>query len=300
MKIAFLNALQAFEVAYRRQSFSAAAEELSVTPAAVGQLVKSLEEYLGQPLFVRQTGGKARLIPTEIAELAIGDIQAGFDRLGFGLEKLKSKSDNNVLNVTVSPAFAGKWLLPRLEQFQSVYPELEIMLNTNARAVDFLTENVDIGIRYGKGEWENVAAEKWLEERLFPVCSPQFLASHKIEKPTDLLHQPLIHDLSMPTESGFLGWNDWFKENLSLAMSVPVKGLRINNSAAVLQAAIDGQGVALARSVMAADDLAAGRLIRLFPDLDCIAGLAYYLVYRPEHCQRKKICLFRDWLMAQI
>lgn len=300
MKISFLNALQAFEVAYRRQSFSAAAEELNVTPAAVGQLVKSLEEYLGQALFIRQTGGKARLIPTEIAELAISDIQAGFDRLSFGLEKLKSKSDNNVLNVTVSPAFASKWLLPRLEQFQAANPELEIMLNTNARAVDFLTENADIGIRYGKGEWENVTAEKWQEERLLPVCSPSFLAANKIEKPTDLLNLPLIHDTTLSPESGFLGWNDWFKENLSIATPVSMKGLRINNSAAVLQAAIDGQGIALARSVMAEADLQAGRLMRLFPDLQCIAGLSYYLVYRPEHCQRKKICAFRAWLKGLV
>lgn len=246
---------------------------------------------------MRQTGGKARLIPTEITELAISDIQAGFDRLSFGLEKLKSKSDDNVLNLTVSPAFASKWLLPRLEQFQTAYPDMEIMLNTNARAVDFLTENADIGIRYGKGNWENVTAEKWLEERLFPVCSPQFLATHQIEKPTDLLSLPLIHDTTLPPESGFLGWNDWFKENLSMTMPVPMKGLRINNSAAVVQTAIDGQGIALARSVMTEDDLKAGRLVRVFPDLQCIAGLSYYLVYRVEHYQRKKIGVFKDWLM---
>lgn len=299
-KIAFLNALQAFEVSYRRQSFSAAAEELNVTPAAVGQLVKSLEDYLGQPLFLRQTGGKARLVPTDIAEAAIADIQAGFDRLGFGLAKLKAKNDNRILNVTVSPAFASKWLLPKLDAFQSAFPDIELMLNTNTKSLDFLTENVDVGIRYGKGDWSNIAAEKWQEEQLFPVCSPHFLAQHPIEKPTDLLALPLIHDMAMPPESGFLGWNAWFAEKLSLSAPVPMKGLRINDSAAVLQAAIDGQGIALARSVLAAADLKAGRLVHLFPDLTSLAGLNYYLVYRPEDCQKQKICLFRDWLKTQI
>lgn len=299
MKISFLNALQAFEVAYRRQSFSAAAEELNVTPAAVGQLVKSLEEYLGQPLFIRQTGGKARLTPTEMAELAIGDIQAGFDRLQFGLAKLKSHHDSPVLNVTVSPAFAAKWLLPRLDAFQAAFPELDIMLNTSMKSLDFLTENVDFGIRYGNGNWANVQADKWQDEQLFPVASPHFIATHSLKQPSDLLNLPLIHDMSMPPESGFLGWNDWFKQNVSLVLGVPVKGLRINNSAAVLQAAIDGQGVALARSVMAEDDLKAGRLVRLFPEIDSIPGLSYYLVYRPEHCTRKNICAFREWLMGQ-
>lgn len=299
MKISFLNALQAVEVAYRRQSFSAAAEELNVTPAAVGQLVKSLEDYLGQPLFIRQTGGKARLTPTDAAEAAIGDIQAGFDRLQFGLAKLKSHQDSGTLNVTVSPAFATKWLLPRLDDFQTTFPDLDILLNTSMKSLDFLSENVDVGIRYGKGGWTGVQAEKWRDEQLFPVASPRFIETHQLKQPSDLLHLPLLHDVSMSSESGFWGWNDWFKQNVSLVLSVPTKGLRINNSAAVLQAAIDGQGVALARSVMAEDDLNAGRLVRLFPDLDCISGLSYYLVYRPEQSERKSIRDFREWLMGQ-
>lgn len=299
MKISFLNALQAFEVAYRRQSFSAAAEELNVTPAAVGQLVKSLEDYLGQPLFIRQTGGKARLIPTEMAQTAIGDIQAGFDRLQFGLGKLKSYNESSTLNVTASPSFSAKWLLPRLEHFQTAFPNWDIMLDTSVKSLDFLRENVDIGIRYGKGNWAGVQAEKWRGEQLFPVASPQFIATHNLKQPSDLLNLPLIHDVSMPPESGFLGWNDWFKQNLSLMLSLPTKGLKINNSAAVLQAAMDGQGVALARSVIAEDDLKAGRLVRLFPDLDSISGLNYYLVYRPEQSEQKNIRDFRTWLMGQ-
>lgn len=298
MKITFLNALQAFEVAYRRQSFSASAQELNVTPAAVGQLVKSLEEYLGQPLFIRQTGGKARLIPTEMAETAIDDIQAGFERLQFGLSKMKSRNERATLNITVSPAFAAKWLLPRLDDFQMICPDLDIMLNTSMKSLDFLAENIDIGIRYGKGNWVGVQAEKWCDEQLFPVASPQFIATHKLRHPSDLLSLPLIHDISMPSESGFLGWNDWFKQNLSLTSPLPVKGLRINNSAAVLQAAIDGQGIALARSVLAEDDLKAGRLIHLFPDFKCINGLSYYLVYRPEQAGHKNIRAFREWLIT--
>lgn len=294
MKNVFLNALQAFEVSYRRQSFSAAAEELNVTPAAVGQLVKNLEDYLGQPLFTRQTGGKARLIPTELATLALPDVQTGLEHLNKGLAKLKASKENNHLTITVSPAFASKWLLPRLEQFQQTFPDIELMLNTNTKSLDFLVEHIDVGIRYGKGEWAGLIAEKWQGERLFPVCSPQFLAQHRITQAEDLLNLPLIHDNSLPEESGFLGWNNWFAAHI--ANPVDAKGLRINNSASVLQAAIDGQGIALARSVLAEDDLQAGRLVRLLPELDCIAGLDYYIVYRPEQAHLKKINTFREWL----
>lgn len=142
-------------------------------------------------------------------------------------------------------------------------------------------------------------AEKWQDERLFPVCSPYFLEkSTRLHSLLICLRYRLIHDTSMPAESGFLGWGDWFTEKLNTPASV--KGLRINDSAAALQAAIDGQGVALARSVMVQADLAAGRLVRLFPELSCISGLGYYLVYRPEQASQKKLEAFKHWMNQNI
>ena len=212
--IAHLNALRAFEASARHQSFSLAAQELNVTPAAVGQLVRTLEDWLGSPLFVRSTSGRARLVTTEVAEQALPDIRAGLERLAVGLERLRSGSAGGVLTVTVSPAFAAKWLLPRIERFQAAWPETDLRLDTSLKPVDFV-------------------------------------------------------------------------------------GQRINNSAAVLQAAIDGQGVALARSVMAHDDLAAGRLVRLFPQVRLDSALAYYVVYRPECIAQPKVAAFRDWLLRE-
>lgn len=148
-----LNALRAFEASARHQSFSAAAAELNVTPAAVGQLVRTLEDWLGSPLFVRGNSGRARLVPTEAAERALPDIRAGFDRLTLGMERLRESSINGVLTVAVSPAFAAKWLLPRIDRFQAVCPETDVRLDTNLKPVDFVAQRIDIGVRYGTGRW---------------------------------------------------------------------------------------------------------------------------------------------------
>ncbi|OAM31258.1 LysR family transcriptional regulator [Eikenella longinqua] len=295
MKIAFLNALRAFEAACRHRSFSAAAQELNVTPAAVGQLVKSLEDYLGRPLFARQSGGRTRLVPSDSALDALPDIQAGFGRLSQGWQKLQAQH-NHRLAVTASPAFAAKWLLPRLERFQAACPDIDLFLNTSPRYTDFLAEHIDIDIRYGRGGWTDVAAEKWCGETVFPVCSPAFAAAHDIRRPADLLALPLIHDDTLPPDSGFADWADWFSSGLPQPAA---KGLHINNSAAVLQAAADGAGIALARSILAADDLKAGRLVRLFPEISVPSPLAYYLVYRAESCNLPQVRAFREWLRGE-
>ena len=279
--IAHLNALRAFEASARHQSFSLAAQELNVTPAAVGQLVRTLEDWLGSPLFVRSTSGRARLVTTEVAEQALPDIRAGLERLAVGLERLRSGSAGGVLTVTVSPAFAAKWLLPRIERFQAAWPETDLRLDTSLKPVDFVAQRIDVGVRYGRGLWPGLAAEKLMDEEVYPVCAPALLATATLQAPGDLRGQVLIHDQSVDTSTGFASWQAWLRH--AGVQGVPTdRGLRINNSAAVLQAAIDGQGVALARSVMAHDVLAAGRLVRLFPQMRLESTLAYYVVYRPE------------------
>ncbi|MGH8348307.1 MAG: LysR substrate-binding domain-containing protein [Pseudomonas sp.] len=258
-----LNALRAFEASARHQSFSAAAAELNVTPAAVGQLVRSLEDWLGTPLFHRSSSGRVRLIATEIAENALPDIRAGFDRLTLGLERLKEGEGGGVLTVTVSPAFAAKWLLPRIESFHAAWPDMDVRLDTNLRAVDFVAQRIDIGVRYGPGNWLGLKAEKLMDEEVYPVCSPNLLKdSARLQTLNDLARETLIHDLSMDSHTDFPTWAAWIQKT-GLTNIATSRGMKINNSAAVLQAAIDGHGVALARSVMAHDDVAAGRLVRL-------------------------------------
>lgn len=296
---AHLNALRAFEASARHQSFSAAAQELNVTPAAVGQLVRGLEESLGTPLFIRNNSGKARLVATDAALRALPNIRAGFDKLALGLEQLKKSATDSVLTVTVSPAFAAKWLLPRFERFQAICPDTDVRLDTHLKPVDFVTHRVDVGVRYGTGVWQGLTAEKLMDEDIFPVCSPEFLRQHKhMDSPSRFSSLTLIHDLSMESDTGFLTWENWFKK-VGVTGVPTARGMRINNSAAVLQAAIEGRGVALARSVMAHDDLAAERLIPLFPELRCQSELAYYVVYRPECATLPRLITFRNWLMNE-
>lgn len=294
----YLNALKAFEASARHQSFSAAAAELNVTPAAVGQLVRSLEEWLGTPLFHRNTSGKARLVATEAAQLALPDIRAGFDRLSLGLERLKEGSASGVLTVTVSPAFAAKWLLPRIDRFQAAWPETDVRLDTSLKPVDFVAQGIDIGVRYGAGKWPGLVSEKLMAEEIYPVCSPGLYQQGRLREPGDLVHETLIHDLSMEGHAGFPSWDTWLQK-AGVAETVITRGMRINNSAAVLQAAIEGHGVALARSVMARDDLASGRLVRLFPEVGFTSTLAYYVVYRAERSSLPRLAAFRDWLMSE-
>ena len=295
----YLNALRAFEASARHQSFSAAAAELHVTPAAVGQLVRTLEEWLGAPLFHRGTSGRARLVATEATERALPDIRAGFDRLALGLERLKEGSTSGVLTVTVSPAFAAKWLLPRIDRFQTAWPDTDVRLDTSLKPVDFVAQRVDIGVRYGTGSWPGLAADKLMDEEVYPVCSLRLLREHgRLQKPNDLAHATLIHDLSMDSHAGFPSWDAWLQK-AGVTDVANARGMKINNSAAVLQAAIDGHGVALARSVMAHDDLTTGHLVRLFPEITFVSPLAYFVVYRAGCSSRPKLVAFRDWLLKE-
>lgn len=295
-----LNALRAFEASARHQSFSAAAAELSVTPAAVGQLVRTLEEWLGTPLFHRSSSGRARLVATEAAERALPDIRAGFDRLALGLERLKEESaSGGVLTVTVSPAFAAKWLLPRIDRFQTACPDTDVRLETSLKAVDFVAQRVDIGVRYGLGSWPGLTAEKLLDEEVYPVCSAKLMREQwRLCKPSDLAKETLIHDLSMDSHADFPSWEAWLRR-AGVTEAATTRGMKINNSAAVLQAAAEGQGIALARSVMAHDDLTSGRLVRLFPEITFSSPLAYYVVYRAECASKPKLAAFRDWLIEE-
>lgn len=294
-----LNALRAFEASARNQSFSAAAVELHVTPAAVGQLVRTLEDWLGTPLFHRGTSGKVRLVPTEAATRALPEIRAGLDRLAVGLERLRDAAPGGVLTVTVSPAFAAKWLLPRIHTFQAACPDTDLRLETSLKPVDFVAQRVDLGVRYGTGHWPGLVAERLLGEEIFPACSPTLLRdAGRLRTPRDLADETLIHDLSMDSHADFPSWSAWLRR-AGAADVAATRGLKINNAAAVLQAAIEGHGIALARSVMARDDVRAGRLVRLFPAIEYPSPLAYHIVHRAECASKPRLLAFRDWLQRE-
>src|SRR5215470_15793114 len=233
-----LNALRAFEAAARHLSFALAADELNVTPAAVGQLVRRLEESLGVELFHRSQAGPARLLLTEAGKAALPDLRAGFESLSAATVRLRSARARRTLTVTVSLAFADKWLLHRLEAFRRVHPECELRIDTSTRLTDFTTEPVDVGIRYGAGAWPGLAATYLARDAFFPVCSPSLLAGqHPPKSPGDLRHHQLIHDTSMASEPEFRTWRDWF-ENAGLPGAESEQGLHIYDSAAAFRMAI--------------------------------------------------------------
>ena len=298
-----LNALRAFEAAGRHLSYVAAADELNVTPAAVGQLVRKLEGALGVELFRRSVAGLARLELTDSARIILPELQAGFDLLSVAVKRLSHEGQRTVVTVTVPPAFADKWLLPRVERFQSRHPGYDLRIDTNGRLVDFTVDAVDVGIRYGAGRWPGLKATFLLEDEFFPVCSPALLsASHPLDNLCALRHYPLIHDMSMASERAFPTWRAWLEHAAQTHAGhadIPSDGgMRINDSAAVIQAAIAGNGVALGRTTLVAADIAAGRLVRPFDDaLSC--DLAYYIVHKAQKNHAPFILAFTEWLLDE-
>lgn len=293
-----LNALRAFEAAARHLSYVAAADELNVTPAAVGQLVRGLEEIVGVELFHRSQAGPARLVLTEEARAVLPDLQAGFDRLSIAFERLKAARGQLVLNLTVPPAFADKWLLPRVEHFTLSHPGIDLRIDTSGRLIDFTSERMDIGIRYGNGRWPGLKATFLLRDAFFPVCSPSLLeGEHPLRSADDLRHHTLIHDRSMAFESTFPTWRSWLTTAGFPHINCE-RGLQINDSAAAYQAAINGGGVALGRTTLVARDLAAGRLVRPFGEaLDYEFG--YYLVHRAKADGARGIAEFKTWICTE-
>ena len=284
-----LNALRAFEVAGRHLSFTRAARELNVTQAAVSHQIKALEAQLGVRLFRRAARG---LLLTDTGQAYLSDVREAFRRLIQATERLRTRDVAGVLTVSVLPSLASRWLIHRLGGFQERHPEIDVRVSADDRTVQFDREDVDVAIRYGRGVYPGAEADLFLTEELFPVCSPRLMEGpHPLRQPADLAHHMLLHD-DLPTN-----WAMWLK--VAGATNVdPTRGPAFTDSGMVLQAAIDGMGVALGRSALAGDDLAAGRLVRPF-DIILPADNAYYLVY-PEHtANRPKIKAFRDWILAE-
>ncbi|MFY1664326.1 LysR substrate-binding domain-containing protein [Pseudomonas sp. Pseu.R1] len=294
-----LNALRAFEAAARHLSFVGAAQELSVTPAAVGQLVRSLEVSYGIPLFHRHRAGPSRLELTPPAITALAQLQTAFDMMTAAVEGLRKGAAPDTVTVTTPPAFADKWLLGRVEQFQSLYPQFELMLHTDGRLIDLAAERVDLGIRFGHGKWPGLSATHLMEDTFFPVCSPALLeGENPLTSPEMLCHHVIIRDLSMKDTPAFPTWESWL-EYAGHDVSLGNRVLKINDSAAGLQAAMAGSGVALGRSSLVMGDLNAGRLVRPFGEAQT-SPLAYYVVHISKSEPSVAAQAFKDWLLDAV
>ena len=284
-----LNALKAFEAAARSESFTRAAEELCVTQGAVSHQVKSLEETLGIKLFNRE---RQRLVITDAGREYLGVIRDAFDRIASGTERVLQRQNAGTLTVTTSPDFAAKWLVNRLGRFAEAHPGIDLRVAANLHQVDFAREEVDIGIRHGDGNWSGLDAVRLCTEQLFPVCSPKLMTGrNRIAKPSDLLKFPLLH------LDDNKSWSRWF-EAAGIADAELPRGLILNRRSMLIDAAIDGQGVALALSTLAAWDLINGRIVRPF-DIGLRLSKTFWIVCPKTSSTKPKIKTFREWLLAE-
>jgi LysR family glycine cleavage system transcriptional activator len=286
-----LNGLRAFEAAARHLSFTRAAEELNVTQAAISHQIKELEERLGIRLFRRLN---RTLMLTDEAQRLYPAARDAFDRLAEAVEGLKARDTVGPLTVSVLPSFAAKWLVPRLSHFQERHPDIDLRISALERLVDLGRDDVDIAIRFGAGKWPGVRADLLLKNHLTPVCSPSML--HRLSEPAELAHVTLLHE-SMEPMAAFPDWARWLSVAGVSGVDVS-RGLRFSHTHILLQAAIDGRGVALGQLALAADDLAAGRLVAPF-NLKLPTGYAYYLAYLPGAAEQPKIKAFREWIMSE-
>jgi LysR family glycine cleavage system transcriptional activator len=283
-----LNALKVFEAAARHESFTRAAEELCVTQGAVSHQVKALETELAIKLFNRERQG---LIITEAGRDYLAVVRDALDRIAAGTERLLQRQSAGVLTVSTSPDFAAKWLVHRLGHFAEANSGIDLRISAAMHHVDFAREEVDLAVRHGDGSWPGLDAVRLSAEQLFVVCSPKLSGRRRLERPADILKFPLIHLDSRAD------WAKWL-QSFSIDDADVSHGPVLNRASMVIDAAINGQGIALARTTLAAWDLINGRLVRPFPD-SLPVSKTYWIVCPKATMTLPKIVTFRDWLLAE-
>lgn len=284
-----LNALKAFEAAARHESFTRAAEELCVTQGAVSHQVKALEAELGVKLFSRE---RQRLVITEAGRDYLLVLRDALDRIAAGTERLLQRQKAGVLTVSTSPDFAAKWLVNRLGRFVEAHPGIDLRISATLHHVDFAREDVDLAVRHGDGNWPGLDVVRLSSEQLFAVCSPKLLEGrNRLRKPADVLKFPLLHLDNSDA------WAKWF-EAAGIDGAGHLHGPVLNRASMVIDAAIDGQGIALARTTLAATDLINGRLVRPFAHTLRLAK-TYWIVCPKVAAALPKIAMFRDWMVGE-
>lgn len=289
------NALRAFESAARTSSFSKAAEELCVTHSAVSHQIKGLEERLGLDLFARSNRGVSL---TEAGETLLPVLVEAFDRIADTLEGLVEKTHAGSLSMTTTPTFASKWLVSRLGGWRARNAGIDIHLRPTLRYVDFAQREADIGIRCGLPPWLGLTADFLLPIHMTPVCSPGYLRScPPLREPEDALACKLIH---ADTGSHDLGeeWRTWLT-TLGVGGFEGLAGPSFHDPSLAMQAAIDGQGIAIGYLELARADIAAGRLVQPFEEA-VRHRFSYFLVYPPNRAEEPKIKAFRAWIESEV
>jgi len=284
-----LNALRAFEASARHLSFTDAADELNVTQGAVSRHVKNLEERLGMRLFERTAQG---LVLTEPARRYPPVVRDSFDRLSAATAELRRPLMTNVLTVSTSPNFASKWLVHRLGTFAADHPDLDLRVAAEKEHLDLSVSDVDLCIRHGDGIWPDLHVTKLVGESVYSVVSPALLASRPpLETADDLRHFTLLRDLSSND------WPAWLKAAGATRVD-GTKGPYFNFTSMAIDAAVAGQGVALARRALATHDVLSGRLVPLFETV-ITSERGYFIVCLPNRADDPKAKRFRDWMLEQ-
>jgi LysR family glycine cleavage system transcriptional activator len=281
-----LRSLQVFEVAARCQSFTAAANELCITQSAVSRQVQELEQWLDIKLFVR-SGPHLKITATgkglaERIDQAMGSLREA-------VQKARPTPHSHYITLSMLPSLNTKWFAPRLGRFIESHPGIDLRIAaTQDLVVDFDADEIDAAIRYGTGNWAHLSAKLLAEETVTPVCSPAYAEQLGLKVPADLLNATLLQ-----TE-GKDNWTAWFQA-AGLEHHAPSKGPYLGDGSAILQAVIDGQGVALGRSILIADDLQAGRIIAPF-QLRLEASYSYWFVTPSHRIDSANLSAVHDWL----
>ena len=282
-----MSALRAFEAAARTGSLTRAAEALHVTHGAISHQIKALEADLGVRL-VERAGRGIRL--TDEGERLAGRVRAVLTDLSDAVREVTERANPRALRVSVMPSFAARWLLPRIGNFMGEHPQVDLDVRASALLADFRRDDIDVAIRYGSGSYPGLTVEHLMDDIYFPVCSPN-IAGGPPPRPADLKRYLLLR-----SESEF--WQPWFVA-AGLDWPEPTRGPIFNDASHVMQAAIEGQGIALARTSLIGNDLANGVLVRLF-DATVPAPTRYFLVYPPRSGESPKLKQFGAWLRKEI
>jgi len=285
-----LNALRFFETVARHRSFVRAAEELHVTPAAVSQQIKLLEDHLGVTLFKR---GKT-LVMNDSANDVLHLVSEAFDQLERAVLRIRSGSKTGPLIVSTPPAFATRWLIPRMDDFYKRHPEIDIHLMATLRQVDFSIEEVDMAIRFGSGEYSGLDTERLMPEKIVAVAAPELAAY--IKAPADIFRFNLIEDDWHIMRGSFPEW-----ESLLVTMGVvgsPLRIRRFSDTELGIEAAIRGLGVTLAWYSLVSNDLKSGKLVQILNHA-IPTDLGYHLVMPKNRTVLTKVTAFRTWMFEQ-
>ncbi|WP_322010434.1 transcriptional regulator GcvA [Paraburkholderia sp. J12] len=285
-----LNALKAFEAAARHESFSRAADELFVTHGAVSHQIRALEGELGVALFARD-GKRVRL--TDTGRRYALQVRDALTQLIHATQEIRAGDRDRRLVVTILSSFAARWITPRIGRFIEAHPQWDVELQSTNQLVDLTRDDVDIAIRFGYGHYPGLHAELLLDEIFFPACSPNFNGGRLPTEPRELAGFPLLR-------SDDELWRPWFDAAGLTDFPEPKRGVLYQDSSNLLQATMDGQGIALVRRSLAVPEITLGRLVRLFKDIDGPSPWRYYFICTPQRLETERVQAFRAWVFDEV